>query len=79
MDSGLPQGEYLDEEALEDAPDAERLRQEEELVERLTAAETRDELEEEINTLQKLIDLAREAERNENRNQAQRASQGNGT
>ncbi|MCX7683478.1 MAG: DEAD/DEAH box helicase, partial [Anaerolineae bacterium] len=57
--------ETLDEEALEDAPEAERLRQEEELLERLTAAETREELEAEIRTLDDLIRLARTAEARE--------------
>jgi superfamily II DNA or RNA helicase len=55
----------VDEEALEDAPELERLRQEEELVERLTAAETREELQAEIAQLGELINLAREAERRE--------------
>jgi superfamily II DNA or RNA helicase len=55
----------VDEEELEDAPEAERLKREEELVERLTAAETREELQAEINTLAELIRLAREAERHE--------------
>jgi len=53
----------FDEEEIEDAPEAERLRQEEELAERLTAAETREELQAEIDTLGHLIRLAREAER----------------
>lgn len=52
----------VDEEALEDAPELERLEQEEELVERLTAAETREELQAEIAQLGELIGLAREAE-----------------
>jgi superfamily II DNA or RNA helicase len=55
----------VDEEELEDAPEAERLKREDELVERLTAAETREELQAEINTLAELIRLAREAERHE--------------
>ncbi|MDW8072447.1 MAG: helicase-related protein, partial [Anaerolineae bacterium] len=55
----------VDEEALEDVPEVERLRQEEELVERLTAAETREELQEEIELLGQLIQLARTAERQE--------------
>jgi len=55
----------IDEEELEDAPEAERLKREEELVERLTAAETREELQTEINTLAELIRLARDAERHE--------------
>ncbi len=53
----------IDEEALEDAPELERLKQEEELVTRLTAAETREELQTEIGLLQQLIHLAKEAER----------------
>lgn len=55
----------VDEEALEDAPELERLRREEELVERLTAAETREELQAELAQLDELIALAREAERQE--------------
>ena len=56
---------WIDEEELEDSPEAERLRKEEELVERLTAAETREELQVEIDTLGDLIGLARDAERHE--------------
>ncbi|MCL6641348.1 MAG: DEAD/DEAH box helicase, partial [Candidatus Rokubacteria bacterium] len=55
----------VDEEELEDAPEEERLRREEELLERLTAAETREELQHEIDQLGELIRLARQAERNE--------------
>lgn len=55
----------LDEDALEDSPEAERLRQEEDLVERLTAADTREELQAEIETLDKLVRLARETEKRE--------------
>jgi len=55
----------VDEEQLEDAPEVERLQREEELIERLTAAETREELQSEIATLTELIRLAREAERHE--------------
>ncbi|HZU06981.1 MAG TPA: DUF3883 domain-containing protein [Chloroflexota bacterium] len=55
----------LDEDELEDAPEEERLRREEELLERLTAAETREELQAEIDQLDDLIRLARQAERNE--------------
>lgn len=55
----------IDEEELEDRPELERWRQEDELIERLTAAETRDELEAEIRTLDELIRLARQAERQE--------------
>jgi len=55
----------VDDEALEDAPEMERLRQEEELVERLTAAETREELQQEIELLEDLIQLARTAEKHE--------------
>jgi SNF2 family DNA or RNA helicase len=55
----------IDEEELEDAPEAERLKREEELVERLTAAETREELQTEINTLKELICLACDLEKRE--------------
>ncbi|MFN4294743.1 MAG: helicase-related protein [Thermoflexales bacterium] len=61
----LAEGARVDEDALEDAPEAERLEQEQQLLERLTAAETRDELAEEIDKLDQLIRLAREAERRE--------------
>ncbi len=61
----LAERSTVDEEELEDSPEAERLRREEELVERLTAAETREELQAEIVTLTELIRLAREAERHE--------------
>ena len=54
---------YLDEEALEDAPELERWKQEEELIERLTAATTRNELEAEIAQLDAVIRLARQVER----------------
>jgi len=53
----------VDEEELEDLPESERLVREQELVERLTAAETRDELQEEIDRLRDLVQLAREVER----------------
>ncbi len=53
----------VDEEALEDLEELERLRREEDLVEQLTAAETREELEREIAQLDELIALARRAER----------------
>jgi len=55
----------IDEDALEDSPEAERLRQEQDLAERLTAAETREELQAEIETLGTLVRLAREAEKHE--------------
>ncbi len=53
----------IDEDALEDLEEWERLQREEELVERLTAAETREELEREIRQLGELIRLAKQAER----------------
>jgi len=53
----------VDEEELEDMPEAERLRREQDMVERLTAAETREELQEEIRRLDELVHLAREVER----------------
>jgi superfamily II DNA or RNA helicase len=55
----------VDEDELEDAPEEERLRREEELLERLTVAETREELQHEIDQLGELIRLARQAERDE--------------
>ena len=61
----LAEGSPVDEDELEDAPETERLKCEDELVERLTAAETREELQAEIDTLDNLIRLAREAERHE--------------
>ncbi len=61
----LVEGGWVDEDALEDSPEIERLRKEEELVERLTAAETREELEAEIRQLSGLIKLAKDAERHE--------------
>lgn len=56
---------WVDEDSLEDAPELERFQREEELVERLTAAETREELQSEIAQLSDLIRLAKEAERHE--------------
>ncbi len=61
----LADREEIDEDALEDAEELERLRQEEELLERLTAAETHEELQAEITQLEKLIQLAKQAERRE--------------
>jgi superfamily II DNA or RNA helicase len=61
----LAQRGHVDEDELEDAPEEERLRKEQDLVERLTAAETREELQAEIETLGGLISLAKEAERQE--------------
>ena len=65
LGSWLAERGTVDEDMLEDVPEAERLRHEEELLERLTAAETREELQAEIATLDDLIRLAREAERYE--------------
>ena len=56
---------WVDEDALEDSPELERLQREDELLERLTAAETREELQVEIDQLSDLIRLAKEAERHE--------------
>ncbi|MCS7238006.1 MAG: helicase-related protein [Thermoguttaceae bacterium] len=61
----LSEGGTVDEEALEDAPETERLAKEEELLQRLTASETREELQDEIEQLAELIRLARDAERHE--------------
>jgi len=56
---------YIDEEALEDSPELERWRREDELLEKLTSAETLDELKDEIERLDELIKLAKEAEKKE--------------
>jgi len=56
---------YIDEEALEDSPELERWRREDELLEKLTSAETLDELKDEIERLNELIKLAKEAEKKE--------------
>nr|MDW8080323.1 helicase-related protein [Candidatus Calescibacterium sp.] len=67
----LEQGKWLfedyslDEDELEDASESVRLQVEEEFLERLTAAETCEELEEEISLLDNLIHLAQEAEQRE--------------
>ncbi|MGB9757941.1 MAG: helicase-related protein [Candidatus Bipolaricaulaceae bacterium] len=65
----LERGELLrergevDEEELEDLPEAERWKREEELLEKLTAARTLEELREEIRRLEELIVLGRDLER----------------
>ena len=56
---------YIDEEALEDSPEIERWRKEDELLEKLTSAETLEELREEIEKLEELIRLAKQVERKE--------------
>jgi superfamily II DNA or RNA helicase len=61
----MQEGEYIDEEALEDMPEAERWKKEEELMEKLTSSRTLDELREEIERLDELIKLAKEVEKKE--------------
>lgn len=61
----LAEREIIDEDTLEDLEEMERLKREEELIERLTAAETRHELKREIQQLEGLIRLAKRAERRE--------------
>jgi superfamily II DNA/RNA helicase len=56
---------YIDEEALEDLPELERWQKENELLEKLSSADTLAELKEEIATLEELIKLAKQAERKE--------------
>jgi superfamily II DNA or RNA helicase len=56
---------YIDEEALEDLPEVERWKKEDELLEKLTAAETLEELKEEIEKLDELIKLAKDVEKKE--------------
>ncbi|RLF39636.1 MAG: helicase, partial [Thermoplasmata archaeon] len=53
------------EEYLEDLEESERWKKEEDLLERLSSAETLDELKEEIEKLGELIDIAKEAEKHE--------------
>lgn len=55
----------IDWDELEDASEAERLKQEQELVEKLTNAQTQKELEEEIAQLENLIRMAKEVEKAE--------------
>lgn len=56
---------YIDEEALEDSPEIERWRREDELLEKLTSADTLEELKDEITRLDELIKMAKEAEKKE--------------
>jgi len=56
---------YIDEEALEDYPELERWSKEEEMLEKLSSAETLEELKEEIERIEELIRLAKEAEKKE--------------
>jgi len=56
---------YIDEEALEDSPEIERWRREDELLTKLTSAETLDELKDEIERLNELIKFAIDAEKKE--------------
>ncbi|MBO3798318.1 MAG: helicase-related protein [Thermoproteota archaeon] len=58
-------GGYLDEAALEDYPELERWSREEEMLEKLSSAETLEELRDEIEKIEELIRLAREAEKKE--------------
>ncbi len=65
LDKWMDQRGVVAEDELEDMPEGERLRQEQELVERLTAAETREELEAEVTRLGELVALARQVEARE--------------
>ncbi len=56
---------YIDESTLEDLSEIERWKLEEELLEKLTTAETLEELKEEIDKLDDLVKLAKEAEKKE--------------
>lgn len=62
-------------EELDDAPEAERLRREQELIEKLTNARTQKELEDEISQLEQLIRIAREMERTEEETKLQQLRQ----
>lgn len=61
----LVQHGAIDEDELEDLPEIERLQREQDLVERLTAAETQEELQEEIARLKELAQLAWAVEQRE--------------
>ena len=61
----LQEAGYTDEERLEDLEESQRWRKEEELLEKLTSAETLEELAEEIHELEKLVLLAKGAEKKE--------------
>ncbi len=54
---------YIDEEAFEDLSEKERWKKEEELLEKLSSAETLEELREEVQRLSELVSLAREVEK----------------
>jgi len=56
---------YIDEEALEDSPEIERWKKEDELLEKLTSVDTLEELKEEIEKLNELVKLAKEVEKKE--------------
>lgn len=56
---------YVDEETLDDLPELERWKKENELLEKLSSADTLDELGDEIATLEELIKLAKQAEKKE--------------
>ena len=56
---------YVSEEVLEDMPEMERWKKEDELLEKLTSSRTLEELREEINKLDELIQLAKEVEKKE--------------
>jgi superfamily II DNA or RNA helicase len=56
---------YIDEEALEDSPEIERWRKEDELLEKLTSVDTLEELKEEIEKLDELVKLAKDVEKKE--------------
>jgi len=56
---------YVDEEMLEDRPEAEREKIENDLLEKLTSAETLEELRQEVEKLKELVTLARRVERQE--------------
>jgi superfamily II DNA or RNA helicase len=71
LDELLKQGKiiqeqgFVDEDVLEDYSEMDRWREEDELLEKLTSAETLEELDEEIHRLDELVELAKEAEKKE--------------
>jgi len=57
--------EHVDEEALEDSPEIDRWKKEDELLEKLTSVDTLEELKEEIEILDGLVKLAKDVEKKE--------------
>ncbi len=65
QDTGYLSADVDEEDYLEDLEEQERWRKEEELLEKLTSAETLEELKEELDRLKELVDIAKEVEKKE--------------